>query len=90
MNCEVCKCPLMRLKGNNGRLEPRKKCARCTEQGALDWKPPKVTTVVTIKKAPPKAPPVYRAPRVEKPVDATVLRIDEFINRRYKKRASDG
>lgn len=88
-NCGVCKCPLTQLRLNHGRLEPRKKCARCVDEGAQAWKPPKVTTVVKMKEV-RSLPPVYRAPRPERTKDPVVLRIDEFINRRTKKRMNDG
>lgn len=85
MNCEACKCPLTRLKAANGRLEPRKKCARCTDQGAVDWKPPKATMIVNMKQS-----SVYRAPKADTERKATILKIDEFMNRRSGKRPGNG
>lgn len=56
--CELCNCPLTILKTMFGRPEPRAKCARCADEGALSWKPEKPVRVVEgaqIKKPKSKA-----------------------------------
>lgn len=77
MNCSVCKCPLTVLK-----KERRTKCSRCEDGFATNWQPPK---------APPRKPAVnIRQVAPEKPKDALVLKIDEYLKRGMpKKRTYD-
>lgn len=77
-NCKTCKCPLTLLKVG-ARTEARSQCARCAESGAMT--PP-------VRLPVPKV--TFRRVDNEKPKDALVLKIDQYLKRGLpKKRAYD-